>query len=80
MSRPPFTFCTRTLSMLRFSRMLGISRSFTTRRPASMSVLLVGEFDRVSVAAKEDADAGDEGSEGEADDEADDEIGMGGRA
>ncbi|RFU75307.1 hypothetical protein TARUN_6944 [Trichoderma arundinaceum] len=66
--------------MFRLSRGLRIPRSFATCGPASVPMLLFGESDGVPVAAEEDADAGDEGGEGEADDEADDEIGMGGRA
>lgn len=45
-----------------------------------MSVLLLREPDGISVAAEENCDADEEGCHGEADDEADDEVCMSGRA
>lgn len=60
--------------------MLRVSRPSATRRPAPVPVLLLREPDGISVAAEENCDANKEGCYSEADDEADDEVGMGGRA
>lgn len=63
--------------MFSLPRVLRVSRSC---RPAPVLVLLLGEPDGISVAAEENCNANEEGCYSEANDEADDEVGMGGRA